>query len=169
MRLQVDLEFQKNNIKGLNKKYNVEMFSSKVRGGKAFAAEQKIRELKKRVSRLRLIKSKSENPHKLIKISVNNMTKTISAKYSISPDDVEKRSLSNENFQLGFNLIKQQRLKTRITLSISTTRKYICKNRKNLAERIKKNQHLEKFTKIQFKTFLFLTKKRSLLYLTKAQ
>ena len=98
MRLQVDLEFQKNDIKGLSKKYNVEMFSSKVRGGKAFAAEQKIRELKKRVSKLRLIKSKSENPHNLIKISVNNMTKIISAKYSISPDDVEKCSLSNENF-----------------------------------------------------------------------
>ena len=41
--LQVDLEFQKYDIKEFNKKYNVEMFSSKVRGRKAFAAEQKIR------------------------------------------------------------------------------------------------------------------------------
>ena len=40
---QVDLEFQKYDIKELNKKYNVEMFSRKVRGRKAFAAEQKIR------------------------------------------------------------------------------------------------------------------------------
>ena len=63
MRLQVNLEFQKNDIKELNKKHNVEMFSTKVRGGKAFAAEQKIRELKKRVSKLSLIKSKSKNPH----------------------------------------------------------------------------------------------------------
>ena len=47
MRLQTDLEFQQNEIKKLNKKYNVEMFSTKVRGGKAFAAEQKIREFKK--------------------------------------------------------------------------------------------------------------------------
>ena len=44
MRLQVDLEFQQNEIKKLNEKYNVEMFSTKTRGGKAFAAEQKIRE-----------------------------------------------------------------------------------------------------------------------------
>ena len=43
MRLQTDLEFQQNEIKKLNKKYNVEMFSSRTRGGKAFAAEQKIR------------------------------------------------------------------------------------------------------------------------------
>ena len=44
MRLQVDLEFQQNEIKKLNQKYKVEMFSTKIRGGKAFAAEQKIRE-----------------------------------------------------------------------------------------------------------------------------
>ena len=47
MRLEVDLEFQKNDTNELNKKYKVEMFSTKVRGGKAFTAEQKIRELKK--------------------------------------------------------------------------------------------------------------------------
>ena len=42
IRLQVDLEFQQNKIKKLNKKYNVEMFTTKNRGGKAYAAEQKI-------------------------------------------------------------------------------------------------------------------------------
>ena len=47
MRLQTDLEFLQNEIKKLNKKYNVDMFSTKLRGGKAFAAEQKIREFKK--------------------------------------------------------------------------------------------------------------------------
>ena len=47
MRLQTDLEFQQNEIKKLNKRYNVEMFSTRVRSGKVFAAEQKIRELKK--------------------------------------------------------------------------------------------------------------------------
>ena len=41
MRVQTDLEFQQNEIKNLNKKCNVEMFSTRVRG-KAFAAEQKI-------------------------------------------------------------------------------------------------------------------------------
>ena len=69
MRLQTDVEFQQNKIKNLNSKFNVEMFSSKVRGGKAFAAEQKIRDL----TRL-LLKSKNNekrnknilNPLKLI-------------------------------------------------------------------------------------------------------
>ena len=33
IRLQTDLEFQQNEIKKINKKYNVEMFSTKVKGG----------------------------------------------------------------------------------------------------------------------------------------
>ena len=40
MRLQTDLEFQQNAIENLNEKY-VEMYSTKLREGKAFAAEQK--------------------------------------------------------------------------------------------------------------------------------
>ena len=44
MRLQTDLEFNQNQIKKLNIDFNVEMFHTKVRGGKAFAAEQRIRE-----------------------------------------------------------------------------------------------------------------------------
>ena len=47
MRLQKDLEFNQNQIKKLNYEFNVEMFHTKVRGGKTFAAEQKIREFKK--------------------------------------------------------------------------------------------------------------------------
>ena len=44
MRLQTDLEFKQNEIKKLNDQFNVDMFHTKIRGGKAFAAEQKIRE-----------------------------------------------------------------------------------------------------------------------------
>ena len=47
MRLQTDQEFKQRNIEELNKKFDVEMYSTHLRGGKAFAAEQKIRELKK--------------------------------------------------------------------------------------------------------------------------
>ena len=43
MRLQANLEFLQNEIKKLNQKYNVDMFSTKLCGGKAFAAEHKIR------------------------------------------------------------------------------------------------------------------------------
>ena len=46
MRIQVDHEFQQVKVKDLNDQNNVEMFTSSVRGGKVFAAEQKIRELR---------------------------------------------------------------------------------------------------------------------------
>ena len=47
LRLEIDLEFKQNQTKKLNAEFNVEMFHKKMRGGKAFAAEQKIREFKK--------------------------------------------------------------------------------------------------------------------------
>ena len=64
-----------------------------------------------RVSKLSLIKSKSKNPHKLIKMSVDNMNKTISTKYGISPDDLVKRSLLSESFRLGFNFDQNKTVK----------------------------------------------------------
>ena len=39
MHLQTDQEFQQNKIKKLNLKFNVKMFSSRIRGGKAFEAK----------------------------------------------------------------------------------------------------------------------------------
>ena len=47
MILQTDLELKQNQIKKINDEFNVDMFHAKVRGGKAFTAEQKIREFKK--------------------------------------------------------------------------------------------------------------------------
>ena len=61
MRLQTDLEFNQNRIKQLNEKLNVDMYHTKTRGGKAFVAEQKIREFKKillRSKRFEKIKKK---------------------------------------------------------------------------------------------------------------
>ena len=46
MRLQTDEEFKERNIEEVNKKFNVEMYSTHFRSRKAFAAEQKIHELK---------------------------------------------------------------------------------------------------------------------------
>ena len=55
MKLQTDQEFKQRNREELNKKFNVEMYRIHLRGGKAFAAEQKIRELKKLLLRNKLI------------------------------------------------------------------------------------------------------------------
>ena len=168
MRLQVDLEFQKNNIKELNIRYNVEMFSTKIRGGKAFAAEQKIRELKKRISKIRLIKSKSENSHMLIKISVDNMNKTNSAKYGLPREDIEKPSLSSEKFRLGFNFHRIKAVSKAYKALDKYDKKLYSRKKKKLrvdlaigekvlllAERIKKKLVPGKFYNSSAQTILF--------------
>ena len=60
MRLQTDQEFNQNEIKVLNDKFNVEHFNSKLNAGHAEGAEQKIRELKGRLRNFKSIK-KSKN------------------------------------------------------------------------------------------------------------
>ena len=112
MRLQVDLEFQQNKIKNINKKYNVDMFTSKNRGGKAYAAEQKIREFKKTLFRIKKTYKRLKkrlNSAKLIKKAVENMNNTKSIKYGFEPELIEKQSLNDENFKERYDF---HRLKT---------------------------------------------------------
>ena len=97
MRLQTDLEFKQNQIKKLNNEFNVEMFHTKVRGRKAFAAKQKIREFKKILLRSKRFQKSRKNRIKLndlIKKAAQNMNKTISTKYQLAPETIEKRSLN---------------------------------------------------------------------------
>ena len=89
MKLQVNNEFQQVKIKDLNVQNNVEMFTTSVRGGKAFAAEQKIRELKIRISKLNAQKLKI-SPKKIILNSVANMNNVQSEKYGLSPEESEE-------------------------------------------------------------------------------
>ena len=103
MRFQVDQEFQQVKIKDLNELNNVNMFSRSLRGGKAFAAEQKIRELKTRIAKLKSQKLKI-SPKKIIEISTANMNIRPSAKYGFSPEEVEKRALESERFKVLYNM-----------------------------------------------------------------
>ena len=96
MRLQADQELKQRKIFELNKKFNVEMYSANLRGGKAFAAEQKIRELKKallRSKRTEKFKRKRIKPNELIKKATFNLNNTKSAKYGYSPQQIEEQAL----------------------------------------------------------------------------
>ena len=110
MRLQVDNEFQQVKIKDLNDGNNVEMFTTSVCGGKAFATEQKIRELKSRIAKLNAQKLKI-SPTKVISSSANNMNSVQSEKYGLSPDEIEKKSLSSERFRTLFNFHRIEKTK----------------------------------------------------------
>ena len=102
LRVQTDKEFQQNEIKKLNQKYNVEMFSARLRGGKAFAAEQKIRELKKVIFKTKKaynLTKKKINSKKIIEQSVKNLNKINSEKYGLPPEVIEKKTLKNDVFK----------------------------------------------------------------------
>ena len=108
MKLQVDQEFQQTKIKDLNELNNVDMFSTSVRGGKAFAAKQKIRELKTRVAKLNGQKLKI-NPKKIIEMSMANMNIQSSKKYGFSPEEVEKKALKSEMFRTVYNMHRTEK------------------------------------------------------------
>ena len=100
-RLQTDLGFKQKKIFELNKKYNVKMFSTAIQGGKDFAAEKKLRELKKRIFGLRALERKNLDgkkirPYEIIKKFVGNMNSRPSTKYKQVPDKVENSVLASE-------------------------------------------------------------------------
>ena len=182
MRVQTDLEFQQNEIKNLNKKYNVEMFSTRVRGGKAFAAEQKITEFKKLLLKIKAIYKKNKmkfKPIEIIKKATANMNKTKSTKYQTEPEEVERKSLKDDNFREKFDFYRIEK----VGKSNKRTKRYLIKKDLNkrklreplmigekvliLAERIKKKDAPGKLYKpaTQNKSFfnkdkIFIVKKR---------
>ena len=98
--LQTDLEFKQNQIKKLKNEFDIEMFHKKARGGKAFAAEQKIREFKKILLRSKQIEKNRKNrikPNDLIKKATQNFSKTISTKYRLAPETIESRSFNSND------------------------------------------------------------------------
>ena len=110
MRLQVDNEFQKVKIKDLNDENNVEMFTSLVRGGKLFAAQQKIRELETKTAKLNAQKLKS-TPTKIIQNSVLNINNMKSKKYGLFPEEIERRYLAGKRFKTIFNMQRIEKTK----------------------------------------------------------
>ena len=115
------------------------MFSTSLRGGKAFAAEQKIRELKARISKLKGQKLKITS-NKIIEISTKNMNIQPSKKYGISPDEVESRALKSEKIRTLFNM---HRIEKTGKLNIRMERydeKKILKKKKKPTRRFKNRQ-----------------------------
>ena len=98
---QVDNELHQVKIKDLNDKCSVEMFTKAIRGGKAFVVEQKIRELKCRIAKLRALKMKVP-PTTIILQYAENMNDTKTKMYDASSIETEQKSLSSEKFTTLF-------------------------------------------------------------------
>ena len=96
MRLETDQKFKQRKIFELHKKINIEIYSTNLKGGKGFAAERKITELKKtllRNKRMEKFKGKRIKPNELIKKVTFNLSNTRSAKYGYSPQQIEEQAL----------------------------------------------------------------------------
>ena len=130
MRLQVQQEFQQVKIEDLNDLNNVEMFSNFLRGGKAFAAEQKIRELKTRIAKLFSQKLKM-SPRKIIEMSTANMNIRPSKKYGFSPEEVEKRQLESERFRTVYNMHRLEKMHKLNLNKTDSIKKSMSENEKN--------------------------------------
>ena len=93
------------------------MYSINLRDGKAFAAEQKIRELKKlllRSKRIKKLARKRVKPNELIKKATCILNNTWSAKYGFSPEQTEKKSLDpieGQNFRKTYDFSRLWRIK----------------------------------------------------------
>ena len=115
IRLQRDLEFTQNEIKKINKKYNVEMFSSRVRGGKAYAAQQKIREFKKLRFRSKRIRKATSNKHfdsrKLIRLAAKKMNNIRSQNYSYASDAIEEKAVESKRFREIYDFYRLVKVK----------------------------------------------------------
>ena len=151
------------------------MFTTSLRGGKAFATEQKIRELKSRISKPKAIsdKKKAKIPAvTTVKQSAENMNNVKSQKYGRSSNVIKEKSLYNEKFRALFNFKRIERSKNVSNrLDKYDRKKYAAKKKKLrenlsvgekvlvLVERTKKNVKLENFINKLFKIYRILIKK----------
>ena len=93
LRIQTDQEFNQNEIKKLNEKYNVDMFNTSTRGEIAFTVEQEKREVKKIMFRTKISNNCNDErlqPNKLIQKATNNLNNIKSVKYDSMPEEVKK-------------------------------------------------------------------------------
>ena len=146
------------------------MFSTFLRGGKAFAAEQKIRELKTKTAKLNSQKLKI-SPRRITEMSTEDMNIQPSKNYGFPPEEVEKKALKNETFRTFYNM---QRLERTQKLNVRQDRydkqKYLTKRKKlrdklNIGkrvyvfpERIKKKSAPGKFYKQSIQNISYFNK-----------
>ena len=104
MQLQVNNEFQQVQIKDLNDKYNVKMFSTAVKEEKHLQLNKKLENLK--AGKLSVLKTKVP-PTTIILQLMENINNVKSKKYG-TPSDVQQKSLLSEKFKtFNFHRIEQ--------------------------------------------------------------
>ena len=113
------------------------MFSARLRGGKAFAAEQKIREFKKILLKMKNLFKKNKkkiNAKQITERDTTNMNKTKTSKYQIEPEEVEKKSLESDNFRENFDFYRLEKVGKEHKRNIKYLKKKDSNNRRKLRQ-----------------------------------
>ena len=113
------------------------MFKTSVCGAKAFAAEQKIRELKTRISKLNAQELKILST-KITLRSAENTNNVQSEKYGLNPEETEKKSLSTERFRTFFNFHRIEEIK----LAYDRLNRYYDKKYKTKRRKLRENLNI---------------------------
>ena len=95
MTLQIDQEFKQRKIFELNKKFNVDMYSTNLRLEKLLEQDKKMQNWKKTLLRSKCteeFKGKWTKPNELIKKVTFNLNNTRSAKLDTHPNKLKNRS-----------------------------------------------------------------------------
>ena len=86
------------------------MFSGRVRGGKAHAAEQKLREFKKILFQSKRLHkatfTKRFDSRKVIRKAVENMNCGNSQKYGYAPNAIEEKAVESKRFRDIYNFYR---------------------------------------------------------------
>ena len=167
----------------MNDELNVDMSHTRVRGGKDFAAEQKIREFKRILLRskgLEKDRGKRIKPNDLNRKAAQNVNEKLSTKYQLAPETVEKRSLNpNEGkyFQEIYDFMRLRKIGNNQMRNDKYNQKLDRRKRKLrsplnldervlvLAERLKKKDAPEIFTKLLQTIYRFLIEIKFLLFM----
>ena len=136
------------------------MFSTNVRGGKAFAAEQKTREMKKRIISLKAIKKRTNKsrtkPNQIIRKVVENINNLPIQKYGIARKEIEKKSIESERFRGWFD-IKRVKVTDQVIGRLRTPLD-VEEEVLNLPGRIKKKDIPRRFYKSSVENRLYFNK-----------
>ena len=92
----------------------MQTFSSRVRSCKAFAAEQKIRELEKLLFKTKALEKKVKKnikSNKLIRKATNNLNNIKTTKYSFAPGKIEAKSSANDQCRVEYDFYRLQKVK----------------------------------------------------------
>ena len=109
------------------------MPSSRVGRGKVYAAEEKIRELKKFLFKIKSLYKRHRKrirPNKLIKKATSNLNKIRNVKYGFALETIESKSIESDQFTEEYDFYRLQKIKMKQRGDQNTAKKNVRLKRK---------------------------------------